>query len=233
MGPVHLGTGPHRFVSFLPCFPADMAPRPRAAHAAEILLAALTATVVASCGQGTAPPTPKPVAAVTVAENLSFSGVLSGAMSSGGAALPLTRDEPPAEYTFGTDPPVATRCYDFQYRVGEQHPIHVYEAVVAGKVGAHDVGLVLLVEPVQRTVVGLHRITGDNTPSFPGQGLGYLWVDGQFWRYPAAAPTSTVVVAADGLSGTATFQVGNAPGGGASEQSIAVSGGWRCGPATR
>ena len=117
--------------------------------------------------------------------------------------------------------------------VGEQHPIHVYEAVVAGKVGAHSVGLVLLVEPVVRTVVGTHRIAGDNTPSFPGQGLGYLWVDDQFWRYPAATPTSTVVVAADGLSGTAAFQVGNVPGGGASAQSIAVSGGWRCAPATR
>jgi len=210
-----------------------MAVRPRGIRAPETLLAAVIASVSTGCGQGTAPATPAPVAPVAVADQLSFAGVLSGAMSTGDGTLPLTHDEPPAEYTFGTETPVATRCYDFQYRVGEQHPIHVYEAVVTGKVGAHSVGLVLLVEPVVRTVVGTHRIAGDNTPSFPGQGLGYLWVDDQFWRYPAATPTSTVVVAADGLSGTAAFQVGNVPGGGASAQSIAVSGGWRCAPATR
>jgi len=208
-----------------------MALRRPSGHTRGTLLAAVLASAAAGCGQGATAPTPAPVQPVTVAEELSFSGALVGAMTTGDGALPITHDEPPAEYTFGTESPAATRCYDFQYRIGERRPIHVYEAVLAGRVAGHRVALILLVEPVQRTVVGTHRIVLDNTPSFPGQGLGYLWVDDQFWRYPAASPTSTVVVSADGTSGTAAFAVGDVPGGG--PPGIAVSGGWRCAPATR
>ncbi|HEX3605415.1 MAG TPA: hypothetical protein VH134_05800 [Candidatus Dormibacteraeota bacterium] len=183
----------------------------------------------AACGQSAPPPTPRPVPPVTVTESLHFTGALTGEMTAGDGALPLTHDEPPAEFTFGTQTPAATRCYDFSYQIGASRPIRVYEAVVAGRVGAHAAALILMVEPVQGTAAGAHRMVADNTPSIPGQGLGYLWVDDQFFRYPQAVVPGSLTVAADGLSGIAGFEIGTVPGG-AGPPGVGVSGSWRCGP---